>query len=52
MQKSVVIDYLPENARRYQSGWAIVAVEILVHNRPELERIASAALCPASRFWM
>src|SRR6476659_316138 len=29
MPKSVIIDYLPESARRYRPGWAIVAVDVI-----------------------
>lgn len=29
MEKSVVIDYLPESALRYGSGWAVVAVDVI-----------------------
>jgi len=29
MLKSVIIDYLPESARRYRPGWAIVAVDVI-----------------------
>jgi 2-phosphosulfolactate phosphatase len=43
MQKSVVIDYLPENARRYRSGWAIVAVDVI--------RATTTAITAAAAGW-
>jgi 2-phosphosulfolactate phosphatase len=29
MKKSFIIDYLPESARRYREGWAVVAVDVI-----------------------
>ena len=29
MQKTVVIDYLPESVSRYRTGWAVVAVDVI-----------------------
>jgi 2-phosphosulfolactate phosphatase len=29
MKKTFVVDYLPESARRYKAGWAVVAVDVI-----------------------
>src|SRR5260370_40265321 len=45
MQKSVVIDYLPESARRYRSGWAIVAVAAIRASAPAIPAPATWRRC-------
>ena len=43
MQKTVVIDYLPEAASRYRVGWAIVAVDVI--------RATTTAITAAAGGW-
>jgi 2-phosphosulfolactate phosphatase len=43
MQKTVVIDYTPENAALYGSGWAIVAVDVI--------RATTTAITAAAAGW-
>ena len=43
MRKTVVIDYSPESARRYQVGWAIVAVDVI--------RATTTAITAAAAGW-
>jgi 2-phosphosulfolactate phosphatase len=43
VQKTVVIDYLPESASRYRLGWAIVAVDVI--------RATTTAITAASAGW-
>ena len=43
MHKTVVIDYLPESASRYRTGWAIVAVDVI--------RATTTAITAAAAGW-
>jgi 2-phosphosulfolactate phosphatase len=43
VQKTVVIDYLPESASRYRSGWAMVAVDVI--------RATTTAITAAAAGW-
>jgi 2-phosphosulfolactate phosphatase len=43
VQKSVVIDYLPESVSRYRSGWAIVAIDVI--------RATTTAITAAAAGW-
>ena len=45
MPKSVVIDYLPESARRYRSGWAIVAVDVIRATTTAITAAATGRRC-------
>lgn len=41
MSRSVVIDFLPESARRYGTGWAVVAIDVI---RATTTAVTAAAL--------
>lgn len=43
MQKSVVIDYLPESVSRYRHGWAVVAIDVI--------RATTTAVTAAAAGW-
>lgn len=43
MQKTVVIDYLPESVSRYRTGWAVVAVDVI--------RATTTAVTAAAAGW-
>jgi len=45
MQKSVIIDYLPESARKYRLGWAIVAVDVIRATTTAITAAASGRRC-------
>jgi 2-phosphosulfolactate phosphatase len=45
MRKSVVIDYLPESACRYRSGWAIVAVDVIRATTTAVTAAATGRRC-------
>jgi 2-phosphosulfolactate phosphatase len=45
MPKSVVIDYLPESARRYRTGWAIVAVDVIRATTTAITAAATGRRC-------
>src|SRR5258708_7574272 len=45
MPKSVVIDYLPESARKYGSGWAIVAVDVIRATTTAVTAAATGRRC-------
>ncbi len=45
MPKSVVIDYLPESARKYGSGWAIVAVDVIRATTTAITAAATGRRC-------
>ena len=45
MPKSVIIDYLPESARRYRSGWAIVAVDVIRATTTAITAAATGRRC-------
>jgi 2-phosphosulfolactate phosphatase len=45
MQKSVVIDFLPESVRRYHPGWAIVAVDVIRATTTAITAAASGRRC-------
>jgi 2-phosphosulfolactate phosphatase len=45
MPKSVVIDCLPESARRYGRGWAIVAVDVIRATTTAITAAASGRRC-------
>jgi len=45
MRKSVVIDCLPENVRRYQVGWAIVAVDVIRATTTAITAVAMGRRC-------
>jgi 2-phosphosulfolactate phosphatase len=43
VQKSVVIDYLPESVSRYRNGWAVVAIDVI--------RATTTAITAAAGGW-
>ncbi len=45
MQKSVVIDYLPESVSRYRPEWAIVAVDVIRATTTAITAAASGRRC-------
>src|ERR1700750_1718166 len=45
MQKSVVIDYLPESVARYREGWAIVVVDVIRATTTAITAAASGRRC-------
>jgi 2-phosphosulfolactate phosphatase len=45
VQKSVVIDYLPECVRRYRPDWAIVAVDVIRATTTAITAVASGRRC-------
>ena len=45
MQKSVVIDYLPESVCRYRSEWAIVAVDVIRATTTAITAAATGRRC-------
>jgi 2-phosphosulfolactate phosphatase len=45
MTKSVVIDYLPESVRKYRSGWAIVAVDVIRATTTAITAAATGRRC-------
>ena len=55
MQKSVVIDYLPECVCRYRSEWAIVAVDVIRATTTAITAAATAGVAfqhrPLKRRW-
>ena len=45
MNKSVVIDYLPESVSRYRAGWAIVAVDVIRATTTAITAAATGRRC-------
>jgi 2-phosphosulfolactate phosphatase len=45
MQKSVIIDYLPESVRRYRRGWAIVVVDVIRATTTAISAAAAGRRC-------
>ncbi|HEU0054155.1 MAG TPA: 2-phosphosulfolactate phosphatase [Longimicrobium sp.] len=45
MNRTVVIDFLPESARRYGSGWAVVAVDVIRATTTAVTAAASGRRC-------
>jgi len=45
MRRSVVIDCSPENAHRYRSGWAIVAVDVIRATTTAVTAVANGRRC-------
>ena len=45
MRKSVIIDYLPESAHKYRTGWAIVAVDVIRATTTAITAVATGRRC-------
>ena len=45
MPGSVIIDYLPESVKRYRSGWAVVAIDVIRATTTAITAAASGRRC-------
>lgn len=45
MQRSVIIDYLPESVRRYRIGWAVVAIDVIRATTTAITAAAAGRRC-------
>jgi 2-phosphosulfolactate phosphatase len=45
MKRSVIIDFLPESVRRYRSGWAIVAIDVIRATTTAITAAATGRRC-------
>jgi len=45
VQRTVIIDYLPESAARYGRGWAVVAVDVIRATTTAITAVATGRRC-------
>jgi 2-phosphosulfolactate phosphatase len=48
MTKSVIIDFLPESVRKYNTGWAIVVIDVIRATTTAITAVAAGRRCFAS----